>query len=63
MSGQTRLLLDKSVVRRYFEGMSAPARGLVLAEEEQQVILLLRDEMWLQVKARGNVYTFNEYSE
>jgi hypothetical protein len=41
MSGQRRLLLDKSVVRRYFEGISALARGLVLAEEEQQAILLV----------------------
>ena len=41
MSGQTRLLLDKSIVRRYFEGVSALARGRVLAEEEQQAILLV----------------------
>ena len=41
MSGQTRLLLDKNVVRRYFEGVSALARGLALAEEERQAILLV----------------------
>jgi len=43
MSGQMRLLLDKhalsivegNVVRRYFEGVSALARGLTLVEEEQ----------------------------
>ncbi|MFQ5859665.1 MAG: hypothetical protein ACE5LU_29055 [Anaerolineae bacterium] len=41
MSGQTLLLLDKNVVRRYFEGVSALARGLVLAEEEQQAVVLV----------------------
>ena len=41
MSGQTRLLLDKGVVRRYFEGVSALVRGLALSEEEQQAILLV----------------------
>ncbi len=41
MSSQTRLLLDKSVVRRYFEAVSALARGLALSEEEQQTILLV----------------------
>lgn len=41
MSGQTRLLLDKSVVRRYFEGVSGLARGLALAEEEQQAVVLV----------------------
>jgi len=41
MSGQTHLLLDKNVVRRYFEGVSALARGLTLTEEEQQAILVV----------------------
>jgi putative IMPACT (imprinted ancient) family translation regulator len=41
MSGQTRLLLDKSVVRRYFEGVAALVRGLALMEEEQQAILVV----------------------
>jgi hypothetical protein len=41
MSVPTRLLLDKSVVRRYFEGVSALARGLMLTEEEQRAILLV----------------------
>jgi hypothetical protein len=41
MSGQMRLLLDKNIVRRYFEGVSALARGLTLVEEEQQAILLV----------------------
>ncbi len=41
MSGPTRLLLDKSVVRRYFEGVSALARGWVLTQEEQQAVLLI----------------------
>jgi len=41
MSGQIRLLLDKNVVRRYFEGVSALARGLAPTEEEQQAILLV----------------------
>ena len=42
MSSQTRLLLDKNVVRRYFEGVSGLARGLVLTEKEQQAIVLIR---------------------
>jgi len=41
MSVQMRLLLDKNVVRRYFEGVSALARGLALVAEEQQAILLV----------------------
>lgn len=41
MSGQMRLLLDKNIVRRYFEGVSALARGLALVEEERQAILLV----------------------
>jgi len=41
MFSQARLLLDKNVVRRYFEGASALARGLALAEEERQAILLV----------------------
>jgi len=41
MSGQTRLLLDKSVVRRYFEGAGGLVRGLALTDEEQQAILLV----------------------
>ena len=41
MSGQMRLLLDKNIVRRYFEGVSALARGLTLVEEEQRAILLV----------------------
>lgn len=57
MSSQTRLLLDKSVVRRYFEGVSALARGLTLTEEEQQAILLVhlaqrkRQRLFLPVEA------------
>ncbi len=41
MSGQTRLLLDKNVVRRYFEGVSTLAYGRALAEEEREAILLV----------------------
>jgi len=41
MSGQMRLLLDKNVVRRYFEGVSALAHRLVLTEEEQHAIVLV----------------------
>ncbi len=41
MSGPTRLLLDKSVVRRYFEGTGGLVRGLALTDEEQQAILLV----------------------
>jgi hypothetical protein len=41
MSGQMRLLLDKNIVRRYFEGVSALARGLTLVEEERRAILLV----------------------
>lgn len=41
MSSQTRLLLDKSVVRRYFEGVSALAHRLVLTEEEQHAVVLV----------------------
>ncbi len=41
MSGQMRLLLDKNIVRRYFEGVSALARGLTLVEEEQRAILFV----------------------
>jgi hypothetical protein len=41
MSGQTRLLLDKNIVRRYLEGVSALARGSTLVDEEQQAILLV----------------------
>jgi len=41
MSSLTRLLLDKSVVRRYFEGASGLVRGLALTDEEQQAILLV----------------------
>lgn len=41
MSGQMRLLLDKNIVRRYFEGVSALARGLTLMEEERRAILLV----------------------
>ena len=41
MSGQTRLLLDKNVVRRYFEGVSGLPRGQVQTEEEQQAIVLI----------------------
>jgi hypothetical protein len=36
-----RLLLDKNIVRRYFEGVSALVRGLTLVEEERQAILLV----------------------
>jgi hypothetical protein len=41
MSDQTRLLLDKNVVRRYFEGISALEQGAALAENERQSILLV----------------------
>ena len=41
MSGQMHLLLDKNIVRRYFEGVSALARGLTLVEEERRAILLV----------------------
>jgi hypothetical protein len=41
MSDQMRLLLDKNIVRRYFEGVSALGRGLTLVEEERRVILLV----------------------
>ncbi len=41
MSGQMRLLLDKNIVRRYFEGVSALAQGLTLEGEEQRAILLV----------------------
>jgi hypothetical protein len=41
MSDQTRLLLDKNVVRRYFEGVTSLARELPIGEEEQQAILLV----------------------
>jgi len=41
MFSQTRLLLDKNVVRRCFEGVSALARGLALADEERQAVLLV----------------------
>jgi hypothetical protein len=41
MSDQMRLLLDKNIVRRYFEGVSALARGLTLVEEERRAILLV----------------------
>ena len=41
MSSPTHLLLDKSVVRRYFEGVSALARGWLLTQEEQQAVLLV----------------------
>ncbi|MBM4029124.1 MAG: hypothetical protein FJ280_27565 [Planctomycetes bacterium] len=41
MSDPMRLLLDKSVVRRYFEGVAALARGLTLTAEEQHAVLLV----------------------
>lgn len=41
MSDQMRLLLDKSVIRRYFEGISALVRGQQPDDEEQQVIILI----------------------
>jgi len=41
MSGRTRLLLDKNVVRRYFEGVTALTQGVALAEEERQSVLLV----------------------
>jgi hypothetical protein len=41
MSDRTRWLLDKSVIRRYFEGVSALARDQVLTEEQQQAVILV----------------------
>lgn len=39
MSGQMRLLLNKNILRRYFEGVFALARGLTPVEEEQRAVL------------------------
>jgi hypothetical protein len=41
MSDQMRLLLDKNIVRRYFEGISALAQGGALVDDELQSILLV----------------------
>jgi hypothetical protein len=41
MSDQMRLLLDKGVIRRYFEGVSALARDRELTEEQQQAVILV----------------------
>ena len=57
MSGQMRLLLDKSVVRRYFEGISALARDRSLTEEQRQAIILVHltpkrgDELFIAQEA------------
>lgn len=41
MSGPTRLLLDKGVIRRYFEGISALTRDRELTEEQRQAVILV----------------------
>jgi hypothetical protein len=57
MSDQTRLLLDKNVVRRYLERVAGLVRGLLVGEEEQQAILLVhlaqmkRQRLFIPVEA------------
>ena len=54
VSAPMRLLLDKSVVRRYIEAVSSLARGEVLSVEEHQVVLLVH-----QAPGQGNQLTIS----
>lgn len=56
MSDQMRLLLDKSVIRRYFEGVSTLARDQELTEEQQQIIILVH----LTSKMGGRLFIAQE---
>lgn len=56
MSDQMRLLLDKSVIRRYFEGVSTLARDQELTEEQQQIIILVH----LTSKMGGRLFISQE---
>ena len=59
MSAPTHLLLDKNVVRRYFEGISTLARGLALIAEEQQAIVLVHLARRKERQLFVSIETFN----
>jgi len=59
MSTPMHLLLDKNIARRYLEGVSALARGELLAVEERQVVFLVHQAANLGTQLAISPETFN----
>ncbi|HFD38319.1 MAG TPA: hypothetical protein ENJ31_00490 [Anaerolineae bacterium] len=57
MSGQTRVLLDKNVIRRYLDGVIALVQDIALSDEEKYAVLLVhrarqrKQQLFLSVEA------------